>query len=208
MASKVSIMKKFPLLILLIVVVSQLMAQQQRHAIKQLKITILSTMLSQRGIGEWGFSALVEADFIKILFDAGAREKTVLENCKELNIDLSNVSTLVLSHNHSDHTVGWLPLRNALKAVNPNALSITHVEKGLFETRILANGQENRSRQNDSLLYIQSGGRIKIHDNFTEIHPGIFLTGPVPRKYPEKNHTLGGNTVRKKDASGNIVEPI
>jgi 7,8-dihydropterin-6-yl-methyl-4-(beta-D-ribofuranosyl)aminobenzene 5'-phosphate synthase len=201
-------MKKFSLLILLTALTSQLMAQQERSAVKQLKITILSTMLSQRGIGEWGFSALIEADSIRILFDAGARETTVLENCKELNIDLSNVFTVVLSHNHGDHTVGWLPLRNAIKAINPNALSITHVGKGFFDTRISANGEENRSRQKDSLLYIQTGGQIKVHDNFTEIYPGIFLTGPVPRKYPEKNYTLGGNIVRKKDAFGKIVEDI
>jgi hypothetical protein len=31
----------------------------QVHA---LKVTILSTMLADQGIGEWGFSALVEAD--------------------------------------------------------------------------------------------------------------------------------------------------
>lgn len=189
-------------------VVNNLAAQQQRHAVKHLKITILSTMLSQKGIGEWGFSALVEADSIKILFDAGARKTTVLENCKELNIDLSNVPTVVLSHNHGDHTVGWLPLRHAMKAVNANALSLTHVGKGLFDARISSSGEENNSRRNDSLLYVETGGQIKVHDNFTEIHPGIYLSGPVPRKYPEKNYTLGGNTLRKKDASGKVVEDI
>ena len=33
------------------------------HAqVNVLKVTILSTMLADEGIGEWGFSALVEAD--------------------------------------------------------------------------------------------------------------------------------------------------
>jgi 7,8-dihydropterin-6-yl-methyl-4-(beta-D-ribofuranosyl)aminobenzene 5'-phosphate synthase len=55
------------------------------HAeLHSLKITILSTMLADEGIGEWGFSALVEADGQKILFDTGARTNTVLENAKEL----------------------------------------------------------------------------------------------------------------------------
>jgi hypothetical protein len=53
------------------------------HAeVKTLKITILSTMLADDGIGEWGFSALVESDGHKILFDTGARPNTVLENAK------------------------------------------------------------------------------------------------------------------------------
>ena len=36
--------------------------------VKQLKVTILSTMLAEAGIGEWGFSALVEADGYHVLF--------------------------------------------------------------------------------------------------------------------------------------------
>ena len=181
---------------------------QQVHAIKELKITILSTMLSQRGVGEWGFSALVEADSLKILFDAGARETTVIQNCKELNIDLSDVVELILSHNHPDHTGGWLSLRNSVKDINPGALSVTHVGKGIFDTRIAPNGAENTSRQKDSLTYIQTGGQIRVHNSFIEIHPGIFLTGPVPRVYPEKNYTLGGNIILKKDESGNVIHDI
>ena len=184
------------------------MAQLGKSTVKELKVTILSTMLSQQGIGEWGFSALVEADSFKILFDAGARERTVIENAKELGIDLSKVPTLILSHNHADHTVGWLPLRNAMKTINTHSLSITHTGKGLFDTRISAKGDENNSRKKDSLLYVQTGGLVKVHNDFTEIFPGIYLTGPVPRKYPEKNYTLGGRIVRKKDEAGNIIDDI
>ena len=49
-----------------------------------LKIQILSTMLADDGIGEWGFGAIVEVDGQRILFDTGARPTTVLENAKEL----------------------------------------------------------------------------------------------------------------------------
>ena len=201
-------MKKIPLAILFILAIGHAMAQQEGHVVKKLKITVISTMLSQQGIGEWGFSALIEADSAKILFDAGGRERTVLENSKELNIDLSSVSTLILSHNHADHTKGWLTLRNELKSVNANALSQTHVAKGLFDTRISASGDENKSRRNDSLLYVQSGGKIKVHNAFIEIYPGVYLTGPVPRKYPEKNYGLGGRTMKKKDDMGAIIEDI
>jgi 7,8-dihydropterin-6-yl-methyl-4-(beta-D-ribofuranosyl)aminobenzene 5'-phosphate synthase len=201
-------MKKILLPALSMLLYSSLVAQQEQRSVKKLKITVLSSMLANRGIGEWGFSALVEADSIRILFDAGGGEKTVLENCKELNIDLSTVPTLILSHNHADHTTGWLPLRNTVKEINPAALSVTHVAKGIFDTRISSKGDENKSRQKDSLLYTQSGGQITVHDSFTEIYPGIFLTGPVPRPYPEKNYGLGGNIIRKKDASGNIIDDI
>ena len=63
--------------------------------VHSLKITILSTMLADDGIGEWGFAALVEADGRKILFDTGARPNTVLENARELKLDLSDVLSLI-----------------------------------------------------------------------------------------------------------------
>jgi 7,8-dihydropterin-6-yl-methyl-4-(beta-D-ribofuranosyl)aminobenzene 5'-phosphate synthase len=177
------------------------------HTVSHLKITILSTMLAQQpGIGEWGFSALVEADSVKILFDAGARQRTVLDNAKEMGIDLSTVPYLLLSHSHDDHTGAWLSLRKEVSAVNKNALAVTLVAPGFFDTRLMQAGwngvKENNRRRNDSLLYAESGGQVLLHSNFDEIFPGVYVTGPVPRSYPEKNYPPG----MKKDASGKTVE--
>jgi hypothetical protein len=48
-----------------------------------LKITVLSTMLTDAvGVGEWGFSALVEVDGKRVLFDTGGRPETVLNNAR------------------------------------------------------------------------------------------------------------------------------
>ena len=43
-------------------------------------------------IGEWG--ALIELDGKKILFDTGSRENTVLNNAKELKIDLNGIENV------------------------------------------------------------------------------------------------------------------
>src|SRR6186997_3475488 len=90
---------------------------------KNVKITILSTMLADQGVGEWGFSALVEADGHRILFDTGNRPETVLQNARDLKIDLSTVTDVVLSHHHGDHTGGLLELRQELARKSPAALS-------------------------------------------------------------------------------------
>ena len=58
------------------------------------------------GVGEWGFSALVEADGNRVLFDTGGRPETVLNNARELGVDLSSVEDVILSHNHWDHVTG------------------------------------------------------------------------------------------------------
>ena len=83
----------------------------QNSKIEDFKITILSTMLSDAHIGEWGFSAIIEADGQRILFDTGSREKTVLQNANELNISLDNIDDVFLSHNHKDHTGGIITLK-------------------------------------------------------------------------------------------------
>ncbi len=83
-------------------------AEENGHRVKNLHIVVLSTMLASpfRGIGEWGFAALVEADGTRILFDTGQWPDTVLRNAKTLDIDLSDITDVVLSHNHSDTPVG------------------------------------------------------------------------------------------------------
>src|SRR5687768_7922132 len=69
------------------------------RAAESVKVTILSTMLADAGIGEWGFAALVEADGRRILFDTGARPNTVLENARSLGIKLDGIRDVILSHN-------------------------------------------------------------------------------------------------------------
>ncbi|HXM13856.1 MAG TPA: MBL fold metallo-hydrolase [Candidatus Eremiobacteraceae bacterium] len=165
------------------------------HAeVKTLKITILSTMLADDGIGEWGFSALVEADGHKILFDTGARPNTVLENAKELKIDLSDVQDVILSHFHDDHTTGLMTLRREYARKNPNALSRIHVAKGIFLERRGKDGNPQAAigATNPMIAmkkeFEATGGKFIEHDKVDEIFPGIWLTGPVPRVFPEKNY--------------------
>ncbi len=119
--------------ILLVLAAPCLLAQSPAHGtVQNLKVTILSTMLSDDGIGEWGFAALVEADGHRILVDTGAKPDTVLLNARELKLDLSDVREAVLTHNHSDHVGGLLTLRRELMKKNPAALSIIHVGKGIL----------------------------------------------------------------------------
>src|SRR5207244_12541809 len=94
-----------------------------QHRARSVRVTVRSTMLASRGIGEWGFAALVEVDGRRILFDTGARPDTVLMNAREMGIDLSGVTDVILSHHHGDHTGGLITLRRAMAERNPQALS-------------------------------------------------------------------------------------
>jgi 7,8-dihydropterin-6-yl-methyl-4-(beta-D-ribofuranosyl)aminobenzene 5'-phosphate synthase len=174
---------------------------------KAAKVTILSTMLSEYdGIGEWGFAALVEVDGHKVLFDTGARPDTVLQNAAALKIDLSQVTDVVLSHFHDDHTGGLMTLRNALRAKNPAALSRLHVAQGIFDELHAAGKTANvnhMAMRRDE--FVAGGGTVIVHDKADEIAPGIWLTGPVPRRFPERNWS---GSLKRVTAAGEIDDAV
>ena len=166
---------------------------KSRAQIHALKVTVLSTMLvgDTTGLGEWGFSALVEADGHRILLDTGGHPQTVLQNAHDLKIDLSNVPEVILTHNHWDHVMGLLTLRKEMMKTNPAALSTVHVARGIFYPRPSAEGERN------PLIavkkeYEATGGKFIEHSEAVQLFPGAWLTGPVPRKYPEHNWSSTG----------------
>ncbi len=164
--------------------------------IHTLKITVLSTMLvgDLAGLGEWGFSGLVEADGHRILVDTGAHPETVLQNARDLNIDLSDVKEVILTHYHWDHVRGLMTLRREMMKKNPEAFSVVHVSRGIFYSRPSPKGESN-----DMIAirkdYEATGGKFIEHSEGAEIFPGAWLTGPVPRKYPERNWSGSGKVL-------------
>ncbi len=167
--------------------------------VTSVRVTILSTMLvggaGNGEIGEWGFSALVEADGRKILFDTGFRPQTVLHNAAVLGIDLSAVTDVVLSHNHGDHTGGLLTLRREFARKNPAALSRVHVGRGIFWNRGFdKKGEPHNPMPARKPAYEATGGAFIEHGGPAEIAPGIWLTGPIARPHPERNFGVAPGT--------------
>jgi 7,8-dihydropterin-6-yl-methyl-4-(beta-D-ribofuranosyl)aminobenzene 5'-phosphate synthase len=178
--------------------------QAARGPIKAVEVVILSTMLTDRaGLGEWGFSALVETDGRRLLFDTGARPETVLRNARELKIDLSGVTEVILSHHHGDHTGGLVTLRRELAKQNPDALKRAYVGAGIFLNRPGPDGRETNEALAVKTEFEALGGSFVVVERPTELFPGAWLTGPVPRTYPERNWTLK-RTIRNPD--GRLVE--
>jgi 7,8-dihydropterin-6-yl-methyl-4-(beta-D-ribofuranosyl)aminobenzene 5'-phosphate synthase len=174
-------------------------AQPVRGKVSSVEVVVLSTMLTDRaGIGEWGFGALVVADGHRFLFDTGARPDTVLHNARELKIDLSGVPAVILSHHHGDHTGGLVTLRREISKRNAPALGRAYVGAGIFLSRPGPDGRETNETLNIRAEYEASGGTFVLVEKPTELFPGVWLTGPVPRTYPERNWTLK-RTIRHSD---------
>ena len=182
---------------------------REPHPVKTLKVTLLSTMLADAPkthdqVGEWGFAALLESDGHKILIDTGAQPETVRMNARSLHVDLCEVQDVVLTHHHSDHTTGLMTLRRDCMAKHPQALSRVHVATGIFwlrraaATGLAASGQRDASEQGERnpMIAIRkefeaTGGLFIEHNEPIELYPGIWLTGPIERKFPEENYGKG-----------------
>ena len=54
----------------------------------------------------WGTACLIEIENKKILFDTGGDSLTLLDNMKKMDIDLTQIDIVVLSHIHGDHVGG------------------------------------------------------------------------------------------------------
>lgn len=159
-----------------------------RATAQSLSLTVLSTMVTDTaGVGEWGFAAVVEVDGRRWLFDTGARPETVLRNAEELRVDLASISDVILSHHHADHTGGLVTMRKALAAKNPAALSRVHVAAGMFKSRRATGEAEANPMITTKAAFEATGGRFIEHDGPVELQPGVWLTGPVPRTFPERN---------------------
>jgi 7,8-dihydropterin-6-yl-methyl-4-(beta-D-ribofuranosyl)aminobenzene 5'-phosphate synthase len=153
-------------------------------------VTILSSNLASGAtIGEWGLSALVEVDGRCVLFDAGRNPDTVSRNAEALDVDLSCVTDVVLSHFHFDHTSGLVPLVRELRETNPDAIRRVHVADGFFLSRRVTGDQEwnQMIAVRDELQ--DEGVDFVVHTEPAEIMPGVWVTGPVPRPHPEKNYS-------------------
>ncbi len=160
------------------------------------RVTILSSNLANGStVGEWGLSAFVEVDGQCVLFDAGRHPDTVIRNADALDVDLSCVTDVVLSHYHFDHTTGLLPLLRTLRTENPDAIRRVHVARGFFLPRRVL-GATSPAERNQMIAVKETleaaGVEIIEHLEPAEIAPAVWVSGPVERAHAEKNYS---NTV-------------
>ncbi|HXY24158.1 MAG TPA: MBL fold metallo-hydrolase, partial [Candidatus Acidoferrum sp.] len=87
-------------------------------AVARDRVTILYDAFSdsKEVTKDWGFSALIEHDGKRILFDTGNNASIFEHNVKALGVDLSKLDFVVISHRHSDHVTGL----KYLLSVNPS----------------------------------------------------------------------------------------
>jgi 7,8-dihydropterin-6-yl-methyl-4-(beta-D-ribofuranosyl)aminobenzene 5'-phosphate synthase len=89
-----------------------------------------------------------------------------------------------------------------LSKANPEALSRCHVGAGILLSRSGEDGRETNETIALKAPYEATGSRFVEVDRPTELFPGAWLTGPIPRRHPERNWS-GRGRVRTE---GGLVE--
>jgi len=150
-----------------------------------LKITTLieDTMGEHLALkNEHGISFYIERDGHKVLFDTG-QSGTFLENAEQLQIDLSDLEYVIISHGHYDHSGG---LRALTHVANNFELIIG---KGFFNEKC---GFGNNSYEfignnfNEDFL-LEKGVHYKFADrDLDEILPGIYVITNFPRVHKDE----------------------
>ena len=78
------------------------------RAAAQNRFTILNDAFGERaGLEQdWGYSALIEFEGKRILFDTGDNIAVFRKNVEALHVDLTRLDMVVITHAHGDHTSG------------------------------------------------------------------------------------------------------
>jgi 7,8-dihydropterin-6-yl-methyl-4-(beta-D-ribofuranosyl)aminobenzene 5'-phosphate synthase len=163
------------------------------HIAAKDRVTILYDAFSDSKVvtKDWGFSALVEHDGKRILFDTGNNATTFEHNVKTLGVDLSKLDFVVISHRHTDHTTGL----KYLLSINPNVPIYAPMESfGIFGGAVPptlikpVTSLPDRMRYYDGKYpdkiptgYPWNGGNFVLVDKLTEISPGIFLVFTISK---------------------------
>ncbi len=136
-----------------------------------IKITVLNDNTpGRRLLAEHGLSFLIETDDLKLLLDAGASD-VFLRNANALNINLSDVDLVVLSHGHWDHGNG-LKFLNGLKLMTHPAVFTKRYHLSRERDYVgLDQGQEELKRNFD----------LRLTKEPTFINDDVVFLGEIPR---------------------------
>lgn len=124
------------------------------------KILYDNLSLSDEFISGWGFSCLIDDS---ILFDTGESGGSLFHNMKSMNVDISGIERMIISHDHWDHTGG---MTEVLKK-RPN-----------IRVYICPNFSESVK---DTIR--EHKGELIQQDSFEQINGNVFVTGEIQGQY-------------------------
>lgn len=155
------------------------------------RITILYDAFGKPGkmIKDWGFSALIEFDGHRILFDTGNNADTFAHNVEAAGVELAKLDFAIASHRHLDHTAG---ISHLIK-LNPSVKIYAPKESfGVFGSALPSTFYRKDEKLPAYMRYydgeppeimnfgsVWPEGKFEYIENTTEVMPGIHLISLV-----------------------------
>jgi 7,8-dihydropterin-6-yl-methyl-4-(beta-D-ribofuranosyl)aminobenzene 5'-phosphate synthase len=138
---------------------------------------------------DWGYSALIEINGKRILFDTGDDPQTLAKNTKAKGVNLTKLDFVVLSHRHGDHIGGF----SFLQKVNPKVRIYAPKENfGVFGSDLPSTFYRKDDSLPAEMRYYGGtppetmkfgtafpGADIQLIDKTTEVAPGITLIAAI-----------------------------
>ena len=136
---------------------------------------------------EHGLALLIETGNRTLDFDTGAG-KALLPNMQRLKIDPDQIDGVIFSHGHSDHTGGLSGLMAGRKNCMIPVFMTPGMENPCYSHH--SDGAVHDISMPESTRDVLKKMEIRRSGTFSEIMPGIYLTGAIPRVSGEGT---GGN---------------
>ena len=153
--------------------------------LQDLRLTIVvenSASLGNSSVwAQHGLSIFLELGFgperMKLLLDTGASSEVMLHNADALDLDLSEIDLICLSHGHYDHTGG---LMGILQRVNGRVCILAHPD--IFAPKLKARPALKFIGLPFSRTEAEAAGAIMLDCRGpVTVAPGVMTTGEVPR---------------------------
>ena len=177
-------------------------------------------------LAEHGYSVLIQLDGSddRMLWDAGVSKVALMENIDRMDLDISKIKKIALSHGHSDHYMGMTEILNGLEVLSEgkewgSKVTDIEVENWLANLRVplVAHPAAFRERwwmKDDGTLvgpflpppveeWKAAGAEIILSEDPYQLWPGCWTTGYVPRESFE----YSGRSDQRRYRSGSDILP-
>ncbi|MCX6700124.1 MAG: MBL fold metallo-hydrolase, partial [Methanomicrobiales archaeon] len=153
-----------------------------------MNVTVLidnTALFDRMFIAEHGFSAYIEAEGKRVLFDTGYSD-AVVKNAQKMKIDLLDLDYIVLSHGHFDHTRGlWHIIHLFMEAIIEDASHRT--PRLIAHPRCFLPRPKPPLGDIGSVLTSDEVQRImplELSAGPVSLTPNLFFLGEIERKFP------------------------
>jgi 7,8-dihydropterin-6-yl-methyl-4-(beta-D-ribofuranosyl)aminobenzene 5'-phosphate synthase len=159
--------------------------------VKGLKLRVVvensASMDDPRIWGQHGLCLFLEADLgaesMRILSDTGTSPELTLHNADALNLDLSKLGLIFLSHGHYDHTGGLIGILNRM---NKRVPVLAHPD--IFTPKLKAQPFLKFIGPPFSSAEAEDAGAVMLYSSSPVVlAPGLMTTGEIGRKEPFEN---------------------